>query len=184
MLQAHSPAEITLCKPGRAEVSTEQAFPPLEFRHPHEEHGELVEWNLSFSIKSCCITLAANPYNKAADPPNTDLIYHFNQPEYSHRNEKPGLKTGKIPHGTNKKEVRADRRVFGTAGQRYTSIHFYSLEERVQDSAVVSFRNARRQADHLITPRAKQQQEGDMGNSGTEERARDCQCFWILEQAE
>lgn len=129
MLQAHSPAETTSCKPGRAGVSPEQAFPPLEFRHPHEEHGELVKWNLSFSIKSCCITLAANPCNKAADPPNTDLIYYFKQPEYSHHNEKSGLKTGKIPRGTNKREARADRRVFSTAGQRDISIHFYSLEE-------------------------------------------------------
>lgn len=113
-------------------------FPPLEFRHPCEEHGEHIKWNLSFSIKSHCITLAANPCNKAADAPNTDLIYHFKRPEYSHHNEKSGLKTSKIPHGPNKKEARADRRVFGTAGQRETNIHFYSLEERVQERVVVS----------------------------------------------
>lgn len=162
---------------------------PLEFRHPHEEHVELTKWNLSFSIKSRRITLAANPCNKAADAPNTDLIYHFKQPEYSHHNEKSGLKTGKIPYGTNRKKARADRRVFGTAGRRGTTAHFYSLEERVQESTVVSSRNARRQADRLIRSRAKQRHEGDMGSPGTEEngateRARDCRCFWTLEQVE
>lgn len=81
-----------------------KASPPLEFRHPHEEHVELTKWNLSFSIKSRRITLAANPCNKAADAPNTDLIYHFKQPEYSHHNEKSGVKTGKIPYGTNRKK--------------------------------------------------------------------------------
>jgi len=111
------------------------------------------------------------------------LIYHFTQPEYSHRDEKPRLKTGKIPHGANEKAASADRRVFGTAGRRETSIHFYSSEGRAEESVELSFGSARRQADHLIRSGANQQQERAMGSCGTEENGatestRDRQCFW------
>lgn len=40
--------------------------------------------------------------------------------------------------GQIKKEARADRGVFGAAGQRGTRVDFSSLEERVQESVVVS----------------------------------------------
>lgn len=169
----HGPAEITPCKPGRATSAQSTAFPPLEFRHPG-----VIAWNLSFSIKPCRITLAANPCDEAADAASTDLVYPFKQPEHSHHHEKSGPKPGKIPHGTDKKEGKADRIVFSSAGRRETSARFYSSEEGAQESAVVSLRSARRQAGHLIRSRAKQQQEGDMGSPGTEEngaaeRARD-----------
>lgn len=136
-----------------------KTFPPLEPRHPCEEHRELPKWNLSFSIKSCCITLAANPCNKAADAPNTDLIYHFKQPEQSHHNEKSGLETGKIPRGTNKNDTRADRRVFSAAGRREMSVPFHGSEGRARWC-----RSNAGRSDNQIRSRAR----GDTASSGTE----------------